>query len=46
MPLLTPLLSRLDRFNRRHPWSHNDRLSPWVVRRVAASGAREVLDVG
>ncbi|GAA1465448.1 class I SAM-dependent methyltransferase [Nocardiopsis exhalans] len=46
MSLLTPLLARLDRFNRRHPWSHNDLYGPWVVRRVAASGAREALDVG
>src|SRR5690606_24638236 len=43
---LTLLISRLDRFNQRHPWSHNDRLAPWVVRKVAASGAREVMDVG
>ncbi len=46
MSLLAPLISGLDRFNQRHPWSHNDRLAPWVVRKVAASGAREVLDVG
>ncbi|WP_017586407.1 class I SAM-dependent methyltransferase [Nocardiopsis ganjiahuensis] len=46
MSPLTPLIRRLDRFNQRHPWSHNDRLAPWVVRRVAAGGAREVLDVG
>lgn len=46
MSLLTPLITRLDRFNQGHPWSHNDRLAPWVARRVAASGAREVLDVG
>lgn len=46
MPSLTPVTSWLDRLNQRHPWSHNDRLGPWVVRRVAASGARDVLDVG
>ncbi|MEV0031569.1 class I SAM-dependent methyltransferase [Nocardia sp. NPDC050793] len=40
------LLSRLDRFNHRHPWSHNDHYGPWVVGQVAASGARHVLDVG
>ncbi|MBF6299103.1 class I SAM-dependent methyltransferase [Nocardia amamiensis] len=40
------LLSRLDRFNQRHPWSHNDHYSPWVVGQVAASGARDVLDIG
>jgi SAM-dependent methyltransferase len=38
------VLARLDRFNRRHPWSHNDHYGPWVVRQVA--GARHVLDVG
>ncbi|MBR8743917.1 trans-aconitate 2-methyltransferase [Nocardiopsis sp. MG754419] len=42
----TSLLARLDRFNRRHPWNHNDLYGPWVVRRVAASGAGRVLDVG
>ncbi len=36
----------LQRFNRRHPWSHNDHYGPWIARRVAASGARDVLDVG
>ncbi|MEU3017826.1 class I SAM-dependent methyltransferase [Nocardiopsis sp. NPDC007018] len=46
MPSPTPVAAWLNRLNRRHPWSHNDRLAPWVVRRVAASGAREVLDVG
>lgn len=46
MSSLTPLITRLDRFNQRHPWSHNDLYAPWVVRRVTASGAREVLDVG
>ncbi|WP_063057739.1 class I SAM-dependent methyltransferase [Nocardia sienata] len=40
------LLSRLDRFNRRHPWSHNDHYGRWVADRVVASGAREVLDIG
>ncbi|MFG3436693.1 class I SAM-dependent methyltransferase [Nonomuraea sp. NPDC047897] len=40
------LLSRLDQFNRRHPWSHNDHYGPWVAKQVAASGARHVLDVG
>lgn len=46
MSLLTPLLRRLERFNQHHPWSHNDLYGPWVVRQIAASGAREVLDVG
>ncbi|WP_067842384.1 class I SAM-dependent methyltransferase [Nocardia lijiangensis] len=40
------LLSRLDRFNQQHPWSHNDHYGPWVVAQVAAAGARHVLDVG
>lgn len=40
------LLARLDRFDQRHPWSHNELYAPWVVRRVAATGARRVLDVG
>lgn len=40
------VLAALDRFNQQHPWSHNDRFLGWVERRVAASGAREVLDVG
>lgn len=40
------LLSRLNRFNQRHPWSHNDHYGPWTAGQVAASGARHVLDVG
>ncbi|MFC4564121.1 class I SAM-dependent methyltransferase [Nocardiopsis mangrovi] len=40
------LPSHLDRFNRRHPWSHNDHYGPWAAARVAESGARHVLDVG
>ncbi|WP_090939743.1 class I SAM-dependent methyltransferase [Nonomuraea jiangxiensis] len=40
------LLSRLARFNQRHPWSHNDHYGRWVAGQVAASGARHVLDVG
>ncbi|WBB58201.1 class I SAM-dependent methyltransferase [Streptomyces sp. WMMC500] len=40
------VLDALDRFNRRHPWSHNDHYGPWVARRVAGAGARDVLDVG
>lgn len=38
------LLERLNRFNQRHPWSHNDHYGPWVARQVA--GARDILDVG
>lgn len=44
--IVMALLSHLDRFNRRHPWNHNDHYGPWVARQVAASGARDVLDVG
>jgi len=40
------LLSQLDRFNRRHLWSHNDHYSPWAARQVAAARSRHVLDVG
>ncbi|MFF5156883.1 class I SAM-dependent methyltransferase [Streptomyces sp. NPDC000348] len=40
------LLPRLQRFNQRHPWSHNDHYGPWVARQVAESGAHDVLDVG
>ncbi|WP_280398911.1 class I SAM-dependent methyltransferase [Nocardia carnea] len=40
------MLSVLERFNRRHPWSHNDHYGRWVVRRVVASGARDALDIG
>lgn len=40
------LLSRLDAFNRRHPWSHNDHSGSWVIRKVVDAGARHVLDVG
>jgi SAM-dependent methyltransferase len=46
MSPMTSLIARLDRFNQRHPWSHNDLYAPWAVRRVAASSAHEVLDVG
>lgn len=38
-------LHRLDAFNQRHPWSHNDHYQRWVLRRIS-SGARDVLDVG
>ncbi|WP_330276640.1 class I SAM-dependent methyltransferase [Lentzea sp. NBC_00516] len=42
----TVLLSQLDRFNRKHPWSHNDYYGPWAARQVAAARAGHVLDVG
>ncbi|MEU8894879.1 class I SAM-dependent methyltransferase [Nocardia sp. NPDC048505] len=38
------LRARIDRFNRRHPWSHNDFYGPWVAGQVGA--ARRVLDIG
>jgi SAM-dependent methyltransferase len=44
--IVVALLSHLDRFNRRHPWSHNDHYGRWIAAQVAASGARHVLDVG
>ncbi|AZM47032.1 SAM-dependent methyltransferase [Streptomyces sp. WAC 06738] len=40
------VMDALGRFNRRHPWSHNDHYGPWIARRVAEAGARDVLDVG
>jgi SAM-dependent methyltransferase len=40
------LLAYLDRFNRRHPWSHNDHYGRWVADQAAGSGTRHVLDVG
>ncbi|MCW4355045.1 class I SAM-dependent methyltransferase [Hoyosella sp. YIM 151337] len=40
------IAAALDRFNRRHPWSHNDRHIRWVGARVAEIRAREVLDIG
>ena len=42
-------LGALGRFNDRHPWSHNDVYSGWVVRqarRVRTRGGRKALDVG
>ena len=36
----------LNRVNSNHPWSHNDFYSPWVVRQVRSSEARNILDVG
>jgi trans-aconitate methyltransferase len=39
------LLDWIDRVNAAHPWSHNDRYLPWVLRQVPA-GAQRALDVG
>jgi 2-polyprenyl-3-methyl-5-hydroxy-6-metoxy-1,4-benzoquinol methylase len=44
MDLIGALLARLDGFNRRHPWSHNDYYGAWVARQVRSGG--HVLDVG
>lgn len=43
---LVTLFSRIDRFNERHPWSHNDLYGGWVVRQLRSSEARSVLDIG
>ncbi|PJI94419.1 class I SAM-dependent methyltransferase [Luteimicrobium subarcticum] len=43
--VLGSVLGALDRFNARHPWSHNDRLHGWVLRRLP-DGRRAALDVG
>lgn len=40
------LLSRIDRFNRQHPWSHNDFYGRWIADQVSASGAENLLDIG
>ncbi|AHH18291.1 putative methyltransferase [Nocardia nova SH22a] len=40
------LLTWIERFNSRHPWSHNDFYCNWVVDQVATSGARSILDIG
>lgn len=42
-------LKALDRFNRAHPWSHNDAYASWVLRqaeRARRSGGTAALDVG
>lgn len=36
---------RLDRFNRRHPWSHNDHFHAWIFRHLPARRTA-ALDVG
>ncbi|MFI5781176.1 class I SAM-dependent methyltransferase [Nocardia sp. NPDC051570] len=40
------LQSRIDRFNQQHPWSHNNFYGDWVVKQVASSRARDILDIG
>ncbi|ASD22495.1 SAM-dependent methyltransferase [Cryobacterium sp. LW097] len=47
--LTSPVLQALGRFNDRHPWSHNDAYSGWIVyqaRRVHFRGGSRALDVG
>lgn len=39
------LVARMDRFNQRHPWSHNDHFHPWVLRHLPVQ-RRSALDVG
>jgi len=42
-------LRGLERFNREHPWSHNDLYIPWILwqaRRVRRRGRAEALDIG
>ena len=43
--IVTPLAVRLDAFNQRHPWSHNDHFHGWILRRLPAA-RRAALDVG
>ncbi|MBT2517167.1 class I SAM-dependent methyltransferase [Streptomyces sp. ISL-90] len=43
------LLDALDRFNRAHPWSHNDAFAGFILRHarsVKRSGGRSAIDVG
>ncbi|GAB2465182.1 class I SAM-dependent methyltransferase [Jatrophihabitans fulvus] len=42
---LGAVVRALDRFHRRHPWSHNDHYHRWIVRRLPV-GATRALDVG
>lgn len=46
---MTRLLAAIDRINQRHPWSHNDAFSGFVVRqakRTIREGGTTALDVG
>lgn len=40
------LLARLNAFNRRHPWSHNDFYLRWVMRHARETPRESALDVG
>jgi len=39
------VVRRLDAFNQRHPWSHNDHFHGWILRRLPPA-RRAALDVG
>lgn len=43
--LVNRLAVRLDRFNKQHPWNHNDHYHRWLLRRLPASRGT-ALDVG
>ncbi|WP_457962511.1 methyltransferase domain-containing protein [Arthrobacter sp. D1-29] len=40
------LLEQIEGINRRHPWSHNDFYSPWVLRQAAQGARHSALDIG
>lgn len=40
------VIARLDGFNRRHPWSHNDHYGRWILRKLRGVRSARALDVG
>ncbi|MBT2267479.1 class I SAM-dependent methyltransferase [Rhodococcus erythropolis] len=40
------VIARLDGFNRRHPWSHNDHYGRWILRNLRGVRSGRALDVG
>ncbi|MDI9956540.1 MULTISPECIES: class I SAM-dependent methyltransferase [unclassified Rhodococcus (in: high G+C Gram-positive bacteria)] len=40
------VITRLDGFNRRHPWSHNDHYGRWILRNLRGVRSGRALDVG
>lgn len=40
------VVTRLDGFNRRHPWSHNDHYGRWILRNLRGVRSGRALDVG
>ncbi|MDV6273795.1 methyltransferase domain-containing protein [Rhodococcus erythropolis] len=40
------VIARLDGFNRRHPWSHNDHYGRWILRNLSGTRSSRALDVG